>query len=57
MDKKTMKDLWCYIIRTDDWDRYYWEVYVSDEVIHIASSEEEANEYLNKIINFIENKN
>lgn len=31
-----------YIIRTDDWDRYYWEVYANNEMVFIASHEEEA---------------
>lgn len=31
-----------YIIRTDDWDRYYWEVYANNEMVYIASSENEA---------------
>lgn len=31
-----------YVIRTDDWDRYYWEVYANNEMVFIASSENEA---------------
>jgi len=35
-----------YIIQTDDWDRYYWEVYVNDELVYIASHRWEAEEYI-----------
>jgi len=35
-----------YIIRTDDWDRYYWEVYLNGEMVYIASHREEAEEYI-----------
>ena len=37
-----LKDRWYYIIRTDDWDRYLWEVFAHDEMVCIASSQEEA---------------
>lgn len=37
-----LKERWYYIIRTDDWDRYLWEVFANDEVVFIASSQEEA---------------
>lgn len=37
-----------YIIQTDDWDRYYWEVYKNDELVYIASRREEAEEYIEK---------
>jgi hypothetical protein len=37
-----------YIIQTDDWDRYYWEVYVNDELVYIASHRWEAEEYIEK---------
>lgn len=56
MNEQQLKDLWYYIIRTDDWDRYYWEVYADDEMIYIASHEEEAKEYLKKLTDFIQNK-
>lgn len=37
-----LKDKWYYIIRADDWDRYYREVFAHDELVCIASSQEEA---------------
>lgn len=57
MNREQLKELWYYIIRTDDWDRYLWEVYANDELIFIASTEEEAEEKFRKITEFIQNKN
>ena len=37
-----LKERWYYIIKTDDWDRYLWEVFANDELVFIASSQEEA---------------
>lgn len=37
-----------YIIQTDDWDRYYWEVYLNDELVYIGSRRWEAEEYIEK---------
>lgn len=37
-----LRERWYYIIRTDDWDRYYWEVYANNEMVFIASGENEA---------------
>ena len=37
-----------YIIQTDDWDRYYWEVYLNNELVYIASRRGEAEEYIEK---------
>lgn len=37
-----LRKLWYYVIQTDDWDRYYREVYIKDEMVCIASSSEEA---------------
>ena len=37
-----------YIIQTDDWDRYYWEVYLNDELVYIGSRRGEAEEYIEK---------
>lgn len=54
MSKEELKNLWYYIIRVNDWDRYLREVYASDEIIHIASCEAEAEEYLSKLVEFIE---
>lgn len=47
-----LKKLWYYVMRTDDGDRYYWEVYVKDEMICVASSSEEA--YM-KLGEFVQN--
>lgn len=54
MSREKLKELWYYIIRTDDGDRYYREVYASDELIHISTTEKEAEEYLSKLVQFIE---
>lgn len=35
-----------YLIQTDDWDRYYWEVYLNNELVYIASRRSEAEEYI-----------
>lgn len=37
-----LKKLWYYIIRADDWDRYYREVFVKDEMVCMVTSSEEA---------------
>lgn len=37
-----LREKWYYIIRTDDWDRYYWEVFADNDMVCIASSQEEA---------------
>lgn len=37
-----LRERWYYVIRTDDGDRYYWEVYANHEMVVIASSSEEA---------------
>jgi hypothetical protein len=37
-----LREKWYYIVRTDDWDRYYREVYANGEMVFIASWEEEA---------------
>lgn len=47
-----LKDKWFYIIRTDDWDRYLREVFANDEMVCIATSENEA--YM-KLWEFVEN--
>ena len=47
-----LKDKWYYIMRTDDGDRYYREVFANDEMVFIASSQEEA--YM-KLGEFVEN--
>lgn len=35
-----------YIIRTDDWDRYYYEIYLNDEMVYIASTRKDAEQYI-----------
>lgn len=47
-----LKDKWFYIIRTDDGDRYLREVFANDEMVCIATSENEA--YM-KLWEFVEN--
>jgi hypothetical protein len=48
MKDRKMEEEKYYIIQTDDWDRYYWEVYVNDELVYIASRRGEAEEYIEK---------
>jgi len=54
MSKEELENFGYYIIKVQDGDRYLREVYASDEVIHISNTKEEAEEYLNKLIAFIE---
>lgn len=35
-----------HIIRTDDWDRYYWEVFCDSELLYIAINRQEAEEFI-----------
>ena len=37
-----LRERWYFIVRTDDGDRYYWEVYANHEMVFIASWENEA---------------
>lgn len=47
---KTLKELWFYIIQTDDGDRYLREVYANDELAYIAGSREAAEEKFNELL-------
>ena len=47
---KTLKELWFYIIQTDDGDRYLREVYANDELVYIAGNRETAEEKLNELL-------
>lgn len=38
MNEEELKELWFYVIRTDDWDRYLWEVYANNELVSIETS-------------------
>ena len=49
MSNQELKDLWFYIIRTDDGDRHFREVYANNELEYIASSREEAEEKLEEL--------
>lgn len=42
IDLDKLREQWFYVIRTDDWDRYYWEVYANNEMVTIESSENRA---------------
>lgn len=35
-----------YIIRTDDWDRYYYEIFEDNELLHITINSKEAEEFV-----------
>lgn len=37
-----LNKIWYYVIKTEDDDRYVWEVYAKDELVCIATSSEEA---------------
>lgn len=41
-DLQELKELWYYVIRTDDWDRYLREVYAKNEMVSIENSSEKA---------------
>ena len=47
-NSRKMEEEKYYIIQTDDWDRYYWEVYLNNELVYIASRRGEAEEYIEK---------
>lgn len=49
MDKKTAREEGYFIIPTDDWDRYLWEVFANNDLVHIATSSEEANKMLEEL--------
>ena len=43
MDRlEQLKAQWFYVIKTDDWDRYLWEVYANNELATIETSENAA---------------
>ena len=42
IDLDKLREQWFYVIRTDDWDRYYWEVYANNDMVTIESSENRA---------------
>lgn len=35
-----------YIIRTDDWDRYYYEILDDNGLIHISINSQDAEEFI-----------
>ena len=37
-----LKNIGYYVIKTDDWDRYLYEVYARDELVCIVTDENEA---------------
>ena len=39
---KNLKKQWFYVIRTDDGDRYLWEVYAKNELVLVTWDREEA---------------
>lgn len=49
MTIQELKDLWFYIIQTDDGDRYLREVYANHQLEYIASSREEAEDKLEQL--------
>lgn len=55
MSYEQLKELWYYVIRTDDWDRCLREVYADDEVMYICNSEKEAYEKLDKLAQYLQN--
>lgn len=49
MTTQELKDLWFYIIQTDDGDRYLREVYANHQLEYIAPSREDAEEKLEQL--------
>lgn len=49
MSRQELKDLWFYIIKTDDGDRYLREVYANNELEYIATSRQEAEDKLEEL--------
>lgn len=49
MSNTELKDLWYYIIKIDDGDRYLYEVYANNELEYIAKSREEAEDKLQQL--------
>ncbi len=49
MTTQELKDLWFYIIQTDDGDRYLREVYANHQLEYIASSREEAEDKIEQL--------
>ncbi len=41
-EEQQLKELGYYVIKTDDWDRYLWEVFADHELVYIAWCMEEA---------------
>lgn len=55
MSYEQLKELWYYVIKVNDWDRYLREVYADDEVMYICNSEKEAYEKLDKLAQCLQN--
>lgn len=49
MTNQELKEIWFYIIRTDDGDRYLREVFANNQLEYISSSEDEAEEKLEEL--------
>lgn len=54
MSKEELKNLWYYIIRVNDWDRYLYEVYADNELLFIENTKEKAYDRLTKLAEFIQ---
>lgn len=46
MTEEQLKELWYYVLRVDDWDRYLREVYADNELMYVENSEEKAYDRL-----------
>lgn len=49
MNKSTAREKGFFIIPTDDWDRYLYEVYANGELIQIEWNREKANAELERL--------
>jgi len=46
MTEERLKELWYYVIRVEDDDRYLWEVYADNELMFIENTKEKAYDKL-----------
>lgn len=53
MTEEDLKSLWYYVIRADDGDRYYREVYADDELMYIETTKEKAYDRLMTLCKFV----
>lgn len=57
MTEEDLKNLWYYVIRVEDDDRYLYEVYADNELIFIENTKEKAYDRLIELAQFIQKQN